>query len=55
MSSADLAVRPVAAAPPTAYRGTLGRQVRSELGLVFGRRRNIAMLVVLSAIPILIG
>ena len=52
MSSADLAVRP---APTVAYRGTLGRQVRSELRLVFGRRRNIAMLVVLSLIPILIG
>lgn len=52
MSSADLAVRPV---PTVAYRGTLGRQVRSELRLVFGRRRNIAMLVVLALIPVLIG
>ncbi|MDX6253982.1 MAG: type transport system permease protein [Frankiales bacterium] len=55
MSSADLALRPAAAMPPVAYRGTLARQVRSELRLVFGRRRNIAMLLVLSAIPILIG
>ncbi|MDX6206659.1 MAG: type transport system permease protein [Frankiales bacterium] len=52
MSSADLAVRP---AVEVAYRGTLGRQVRSELRLVFRRRRNIAMLVVLALIPILIG
>jgi ABC-2 type transport system permease protein len=51
MSSADLAVRPA----PVAYRGTLFRQVRSELRLVFRRRRNIAMLVVLAAVPILIG
>lgn len=53
MSSADLAVRPVAA--PTVYRGTLWRQVRAELRLVFRRRRNIAMLVVLAAIPTIIG
>ena len=54
MSSADLAVRPLAPVP-TAYRGTFGRQVRAELRLVFRRRRNIAMLVVLAALPILIG
>lgn len=54
MSSADLAVRPVSATP-TVYRGTLGRQVRTELRLVFRRRRNIALLVVLAAIPVLIG
>jgi ABC-2 type transport system permease protein len=52
MSSADLAVRP---ATTVAYRGTLARQVRSELRLVFRRRRNIAMLVVLALIPTLIG
>jgi ABC-2 type transport system permease protein len=52
MSSADLAVRPAA---PVAYRGTLGRQVRTELRLVFRRRRNIAMLVALALIPTLIG
>lgn len=52
MSSADLAVRPIA---PVAYRGTLGRQVRSELRLMFRRRRNIAMLVALALIPTLIG
>ncbi|BEP13684.1 ABC transporter permease [Acidothermaceae bacterium B102] len=54
MSSADLAVRPAPPAP-AAYRGTLGRQLRAELRLVFRRRRNIALLVVLAAIPILIG
>ncbi len=54
MSSADLAVRPVAAAPAT-YRGTLGRQIRAELRLVFRRRRNVAMLVVLALIPTLLG
>lgn len=52
MSSVDVALRPAA---PVVYRGTLGRQVRSELRLVFRRRRNIAMLVVLALIPILIG
>jgi ABC-2 type transport system permease protein len=52
MSSADLAVRP---ATTLVYRGTLARQVRSELRLVFRRRRNIAMLVVLGLIPTLIG
>jgi ABC-2 type transport system permease protein len=59
MASADLspvagAARPDRAAVAT-YRGTLLRQVRSELRLVFGRRRNLAILVLLTAIPILIG
>src|SRR5207237_6046527 len=40
---------------PKVYRGTLGRQVRAELRLLFRRRRNVALLVVLSAIPVLIG
>lgn len=31
------------------------RQVRSEVSLVFGRRRNLAMLALLTAIPIFIG
>lgn len=56
MSSADLATVPaldtVARRRPT---GALARQYRNELRLVFRRRRNIAMLVVLAAIPILIG
>jgi ABC-2 type transport system permease protein len=54
MSSVDLAERTAPAAAP-AFRGTFGRQVRTELLFVFRRRRNIAMLVVLAAIPILIG
>jgi ABC-2 type transport system permease protein len=58
MSSAELlAPSPAIAVPQRQirYRGTLGRQVRNELGLIFRRRRNIAMLVVLGAVPILIG
>jgi ABC-2 type transport system permease protein len=57
MSSADLLTRPVAdpMATPVRYRGVLRRQVLSEVRLVFRRRRNIAMLVVLAAIPALIG
>ena len=46
MSSAEL-VR--------AHRGALGRQVGSELRLVFGRRRNVALLVLLGLVPVLIG
>jgi ABC-2 type transport system permease protein len=37
------------------YRGALGRQIRSELRLVFGRRRNQAMLAFLAIVPIFIG
>ena len=37
------------------YRGTFGRQVRSELRLVFGRRRNQILLAALGAIPLAIG
>src|SRR5690348_5812630 len=37
------------------YRGIAARQLRSELRLVFRRRRNIAMLAVLGLVPILIG
>jgi ABC-2 type transport system permease protein len=44
----------VATATPR-YRGVLARQFRNELSLVFRRRRNIAMLIVLAAVPILIG
>jgi ABC-2 type transport system permease protein len=36
-------------------RPAVGRFVRSELGMVFGRRRNLALLLVLSAVPVLIG
>src|SRR3954447_15609 len=54
MSSADLAVRPAPLEVPV-HRGTFRRQVRAELRLIFLRRRNIAMLVVLGLIPLLIG
>lgn len=52
MASADVVMQ--ATSQPT-YRGVWLRQVRSELRLVFGRRRNLALLVLLLAIPILIG
>lgn len=45
----------VAAAPVADRRGAPLRLLRSELRLVFGRRRNQALLVVLSLAPILIG
>lgn len=48
-------LRPRAHAAPTTYRGSFPRQVRSELRLVFGRRRNLIMLAALGAIPLLIG
>ena len=35
--------------------GAWGRLLRSELSLVFGRRRNIALLVGLSLVPLLLG
>jgi ABC-2 type transport system permease protein len=41
--------------PMARQRGALGRQLRSELRLVFGRRRNQILLVLLGAIPVLIG
>jgi ABC-2 type transport system permease protein len=40
-------------APPV--RGALGRLARSELRLVFGRRRNIVLLVGLAMVPLLLG
>ena len=40
-------------APP--LRGALGRLARSELRLVFGRRRNIVLLVGLALVPLLLG
>jgi ABC-2 type transport system permease protein len=42
-------------ADPEVERHVVMRFVRSELGLVFGRRRNQALLVVTAAFPILIG
>lgn len=50
----DAAV-PIAAGFHVRQRGAFVRQVRSELRLVFGRRRNQILLVVLGAIPLLIG
>lgn len=41
-------VRPV-------QRGAFGRLIRSELRLVFGRRRNQVLLLALAAIPVLVG
>ena len=56
MSLAELTVAvPRAHAAPTTYRGSYLRQARSELRLVFGRRRNLIMLAALGAIPLLIG
>ncbi|MBX9244725.1 ABC transporter permease [Actinotalea ferrariae] len=43
------------AAAPTRVRGAWGRLLRSELRLVFGRRRNIALLVGLACVPLLLG
>jgi ABC-2 type transport system permease protein len=57
MSSVDTVVAPSirSAASAVRHRGVLVRQLRSEVRLVFRRRRNLAMLVVLAAVPILIG
>jgi ABC-2 type transport system permease protein len=58
MSTADVASPP---GPAARAGGQLApvrhwlRLLRSELGLVFGRRRNIALLVVLAAVPVLLG
>ncbi len=51
MSAAEIA-RPLPAAPS---RGPSLRFLRSELRLIFRRRRNIAGLAVLAAVPIIIG
>ena len=51
----DPATAPAAAERPV-RRGTgVGRLLRTELRLVFGRRRNIALLVGLSLVPLLLG
>ena len=52
MSAVEAAVPAVAAAPSRA--GT-GRFLRSELDMVFRRRRNQVILAVLAAVPILIA
>jgi ABC-2 type transport system permease protein len=52
MSSAEVSTAStIAAAPGTVWASQLG----SELRLVFGRRRNLAMLLLLTAIPVFIG
>src|SRR6266508_255613 len=42
-------------APPGGRRPAVGRLLRSELGLVFRRRRNLVLLAVLALVPVLIG
>ncbi len=54
MSSADLALAP-ATSPPIRYRGAFLRLYRGEVRLVLGRRRNLALLMVLAVVPVLIG
>jgi ABC-2 type transport system permease protein len=44
-----------AAPEPASGRRTVGRLLRSELGMVFRRRRNLVLLGVLALIPVLIG
>ena len=60
MSSAELSTRQTAPAPARAAvrparRGAFLRMYRSELRLVLGRRRNLALLAVLAAVPLVIG
>lgn len=63
MSPADVArLGPAPVGPDAAAtedwrprRGASGRMLRSELALVFGRRRNIALLAGLAAVPLLLG
>lgn len=58
MSSAEALVGRAsagAAVAPRSQRGALGRQLRSELRLVFGRRRNQILLGALAIIPLAIG
>lgn len=56
MSSVDTAIAPAVRAPLIVRRrGALAYQLRNELALVFRRRRNVAMLIVLAAVPLLIG
>src|SRR5258708_22797856 len=52
MSTADVASRPIAGAASV---GSWLRLLRSELGLVFLRRRNLALLGVLAAVPVVLG
>ena len=52
MSPAD---HTAAAIAPAQVRGSRWRFLRSELRLVFGRRRNLALLAGLAAVPLLLG
>jgi ABC-2 type transport system permease protein len=54
MSAAE-STRPTTSLAPTRPRPLSTRFLRSELTIMFGRRRNIAILAVLGAIPLLIG
>jgi ABC-2 type transport system permease protein len=57
LTAADVAARPAAAGGVLARRGDplALRLMRSELRLVFGRRRNLALLGALACVPVLIG
>jgi len=58
MSTADLASQPgqrARAGLRLAGAAHWLRLLRSELGLVFGRKRNLALLAVLAAVPVLLG
>lgn len=53
--AATLPAPPAARATDGPRRGALGRLLRSELGLVLGRRRNIVLLVGLALVPVLLA
>jgi ABC-2 type transport system permease protein len=55
MSVVESTVEAPAAGPPVVWRRVSGRLFRSELWLIFGRRRNWAGLTVLAAVPVLIA
>jgi len=58
MSSAEMVAElhaPVAPMPRVRYHGVFLRQFLSETSIIFRRRRNIAILAVLGAVPIFIG
>ena len=60
MSTAELARPPQGqaarrASAPRGYVRPWLRLLRSELRLVFGRKRNLALMAVLAAIPVLLG
>lgn len=55
MSQAEVRPRDHAPLPARRVRGALGRQVASELLIVFRRRRNAILLVLLALVPVLVG